>query len=459
LKEIDSLTMQPITRRIFNQTAASSVAAIGTTSLLTAPVFGANDRIRLGFIGLGNRGDQVLDAFMTHKDCEVAAICDIYQPYLDFAAKKLGTNPQQYRDYRKLLDDKSIDAVVIETPDHWHALQMIEACAAGKDVYVEKPLSLCVAEGRAMVRAASTHKRIVQVGIQRMTGALGREVADLLRGGAIGRVTSARAFHIQNEWPLGIGKPSDGTPPEGFDWNAWLGPAPMKPYNQNRTFYRFRCFYDYSGGQVTNFGVHYLASIHQALGLSAPLSVVAMGGKFANYDNREIPDTLEAIWHYPGDILVSFTQFNSSAAPAAARACEVEFRGTLGTLYLTSSGYEVVPEIILPNEFAARTPVDRSIERAYHQGGQARIEGKKGTGKISDIDHARNFLDCIKSRKQPNCDLEFAHRATSSALIANIALRTRSFLDWNATTETFENHPEANQYLRYDYREPYRFPT
>ncbi len=451
--------MSRMTRRSFGKSAVSTAAVVSTSALLSQNVLGANDRIRLGFIGLGNRGDQVLDAFLTHVDCEVVAICDLSQSYLDFAAKKIGTRPRQYRDYRKLLEDPSIDAVVIETPDHWHALQMIEACAAGKDVYVEKPLSLCVAEGRAMVRAARQHNRVVQVGIQRMSASLGREVAELIQGGAIGRVTSARAFHIQNEWPLGIGIPADGEPPEGFDWQAWLGPAPLKPYNKNRTFYRFRWFYDYSGGQLTNFGVHYLASIHQALGVSAPMSVVAMGGKFVNYDNREIPDTLEALWHYPGDVLVSFTQFNASAAPAAARPCEVEFRGTKGTLYLTTSGYEIVPEVILPNEFAARTPVDRSIERAHRQGGKFHIEPISSPGQISDADHARNFLDCVKSRKKPNCDVEFAHRATSAALIANIAHRTRSLLDWNATAEEFENNTRANQFLRYDYRAPYQFPS
>ncbi|MFN4257845.1 MAG: Gfo/Idh/MocA family protein [Gemmataceae bacterium] len=445
--------MSQVTRREFTKTAALA----GLTSALSSRrVLGANERIRLGFIGLGNRGDQVLTAFLQHKDCEVTAICDIYQPYLDFAAAKIGGNPRQFHDYRKLLDLADIDAVVINTPDHWHALQTIHACAANKDVYVEKPLSLCVVEGRKMVEAARRHQRVVQVGIQRLSSALGKEVAEFIRGGGIGKVTVARAFHVQNEWPQGIGRPADEPPPKGLNWNSWLGPAPVKPYNKNRSFYRFRWFYDYSGGQLTNFGVHYMASIHWALGVEAPLAVTAIGGKFADYDNREVPDTLEVLWSYPGNILVTFSQYNASGAPAAARLCEIEFRGTKGTLYLNTGGYEVVPEVILPNEFPARSPLDRAIERGYRVGGKPMIEGRKVTSKMLDADHARNFLDCVRSRAKPSCDIEFGHRATTAPLIANIAHRTRALLEWDAKTERFTNHDKANEMLSYEYRSPYQ---
>jgi predicted dehydrogenase len=436
-----------------------AAGVLSLPALSAARAYGAGERARIGFIGLGNRGDQVLDAFLKQKDCEVAAICDIYQPYLDFAAAKIGGKPEQFKDYRKLLDRKDLDAVVIATPDHWHALQAVHACEAKKDVYVEKPLSLCVAEGRAMVEAARRHERVVQVGIQRLSSQLGKEVAQIIREGGIGKVTAARAFHVQNEWPKGIGNPPDEEPPKGFDWDAWLGPAPMKRYNKNRTFYRFRWFYDYSGGQVTNFGVHYIASIHWALGVDAPKAVTAIGGKFANYDNREVPDTLEVLWHYPGDTLVTFSQFNASAAPGAARGCEIEFRGTKGTLYLNTGGYEIVPDVILPNEFVARTPTDREKERGYRKGGKPLIAAKKVTSRILDTDHARNFLDCVKSRKRPNCDVEFGHRATTAPLIANIAHRTRSLLEWDAKAERFTNHDAANGMLSYEYRKPYQLPS
>jgi predicted dehydrogenase len=446
--------MSKLTRREFTKT--TTLAGLGT-ALARSRVLGANERVRLGFIGLGNRGDQVLDAFLQHRDrdAEVVAISDIHQPYLDFAANKIGGSPEQFRDYRKLLDRKDLDAVVICTPDHWHALQTIHACRAGKDVYVEKPLSVCVAEGRKMVEAARTHKRVVQVGIQRRSAAYCKEVAEFIRGGGIGKVTVVRCFHIQNEWPRGIGSPPDEAPPRDFDWDAWLGPAPKRSYNKNRTFYRFRWFYDYSGGQLTNFGVHYLAQIHWALGVEAPRAVVAMGGKFADFDNREVPDTMEVLWTYPGDTLVTFSQFNASGAPAAARPGEIEFRGTKGTLYFGLRGYEVVPEVILPNEFFARTPVDRTIERSYRVGGKPVIEPKKVEGRILDADHARNFLDCVKSRQSCSCDVETGHRLTTAALIGNIAHKTKSYLEWDAATERFTNSDAANKLLSYEYRAPW----
>ena len=442
-----------ISRRTFQAATAAGVAAAVTRPTARAA---ASDRVRVGFIGLGNRGDQVLDAFLAQPDCDVVAVCDIHEPYVDFATRKIGRSPVRYRDYRKLLDHAGLDAVAVCTPDHWHALQMIHACRAGKDVYVEKPLGLCVAEGRRMVEAARRHDRVVQVGIQRLSSPMLTEVAGIVQSGGIGKVTAVRAFHVQNEWPLGIGSPPDEEPPAGFDWDAWQGPAPLRKFNRNRGFYRFRWFYDYSGGQLTNFGTHYLATIHRVLGVDAPLAATAIGGQFAAYDNREVPDTMEVLWHYPGDTLVTFSQFNASATPAAARPCEVEFRGTKGTLYLDSRGYEIVPEVLAVNEFPARTPLDRQTERGYRTGAKPQIEARKGTGSFADAAHARNFLDCVKSREKPSCDVEFGHRATSTVQIAGIAHRTRSLLEWNAARERFTGNDRANAMLDYDYRKAYR---
>jgi predicted dehydrogenase len=447
--------MKHPTRRDFTKAGAAGVL----TALSAGRVLGANDRVRLGFIGLGNRGDQVLDAFLVHKDAEVVALCDIYQPYLDFAAKKAGNSSKLFTNYRDVLDRKDVDAVVICTPDHWHALQTVHACEAEKDVYVEKPLSLCVAEGRWMVETARKHKRVTQVGIHRRSSEFCREAAEFVRKGGIGQVTVARAFHILNESPKGIGNPPNEEPPKDFDWEAWLGPAPKVPYNRNRTFYRFRWFYDHSGGQLTNFGVHYLDLIHWALGHDAPLAVTAMGGKYAGFDNREVPDTLEVLWQYPGNTLVTFAQYNATAAPAGVRNGEVELRGTKGTLYFQSNGYEVVPDVLSPNEVPARKPTDRTVERAYRNGSKAEIEAKKATGKADTTEHARDFLDCVKSRKQCHCDIETGHRETTAALIGNIAHRTKSYLEWDAKAERFTNNEAANKYLRYEYRAPYKLPV
>ena len=447
--------MNTWTRRDFTKTL---VLAGATTALGAARAAGANERVRIGCIGLGNRGDQVLDAFLKQPETEVAAVCDLNQAYMDFAAQKAGTSPKQFKDYRKLLELKDLDAVVIATPDHWHALMTVAACEAGKDVYVEKPLSLCVAEGRKMVEAVRRHQRVSQVGIHRRSVAVCAEAAELVRKGGLGKVTAARAFHIQNEWPKGIGNPPDGDPPSWFDWQAWLGPAPERRYNKNRTFYRFRWFYDYSGGQVTNFGVHYIDFIQWALGADAPECVTALGAHAAGMDdNREIPDTLEAVWKYPGGTLVTFSQFNATGAQWSLPGCELELRGTLGTLYLFGNGYDVVPDAITEREFPALSPLTRQQDAGWRNG-KPRMEPKKvRPGSTADTaPHARNFLDCVKSRAKCNCDIEIGHRSTSSTLLANIALKTHSVLDWDPQAEKFRNHPEANKLLSYPYRAPYR---
>jgi predicted dehydrogenase len=302
--------MNELTRRDFTR-AAGVATALGYSRIL-----GANDRVRVGYIGVGNRGDQVHDAFLEHGDNQTVAVCDLREDYMDFAVKKSRANPNKYKDYRKLLEDKEIDAVAISTPDHWHALMFIDACNAGKDVYVEKPMSLTVVEGRKMVETAERTKRVVQVGIHRRSAAFLKEAADFVRSGGIGRVTVAKGYHLRNEWPRGIGNIPDQKPPSEWEWDQWLGPAPKVPYNKNRNYYRFRWFYHYSGGQLTNFGVHYADMLRWCLGVDAPRAVTALGGKYAIRDNREIPDTLEVLWEFDGPTLMVFTQYNASAAPS-----------------------------------------------------------------------------------------------------------------------------------------------
>jgi predicted dehydrogenase len=431
------------------------VAAAAFTAASYQRVPGANERVRMGFIGLGNRGDQVLDAFLEHGDNEAVAVCDLREDYMDFAHKKSRANPTHYKDYRKLLEHKDLDAVAIATPDHWHALMCIDACNAGKDVYVEKPLSLTVVEGRKMVEAARRNKRVTQVGVHRRSSPFCREAADLIRTGGIGHVSMAAAYNIRNEYPNGIGNPPNTQPPPGVDWDLWLGPAPRVPYNRNRAFYNFRWFWHYSGGQVTNWGVHLLDMIHWAAGKEAPLSVAAMGGRFAVKDNREVPDTCEVLYEYPGGMLARFSQYSANGGQSP-RNCEVEYRGSLGTLYLLSSAYEVAPDRIGEIEIFIRTPLDRKTEREQRAQAKARIEPKAVKGSADTAFHARNFLDCVKSRATTNCDIEVGHRSTSAALIGNIALKTRASLQWDAKTERFTNHREANNYLHYEYRSPWK---
>ncbi|HYO81185.1 MAG TPA: Gfo/Idh/MocA family oxidoreductase, partial [Bryobacteraceae bacterium] len=358
--------------------------AAAVTALSYGRILGANDRVRMGYIGLGNRGDQVHDAFLEFGDSQTVAVCDLREDYLDLAVKKSRNSPNRYKDYRKLLDDKNVDAVVIATPDHWHAIQFIDACNAGKDVYVEKPFSLTVVEGRRMVETAERTKRIVQVGLQRRSSKMLQEAAEFVRSGGIGHVTVAKGYHLQNEWPNGIGATPDTNPPTEQEWDMWLGPAPKIPYNPNRTYYRFRWFYNYSGGQVTNFGVHYVDMLRWCLGQDAPNAVTALGGRYAVKDNREIPDTCEILWEYPGPTMVVFSQYNANNAPANPPGREMELRGTMGTMYVDLNGWEVVPQRTTETLVPARIPTDREHERAYGPSRKQMMEPRAVKGRVDN---------------------------------------------------------------------------
>ena len=439
--------MDGVTRRGF--------VAAGVTALSYTRILGANDRVRMGYIGVGNRGDQVHDAFLEWADQETVAVCDLRDDYMDLAIKKSRATPKKYKEYQRLLDDKGVDAVVIATPDHWHALMFIDACRAGKDVYCEKPFSLTVHEGRRMVQVADETRRVVQVGLNRRSAAFLKEAAEFVQAGGIGQVTMAKSYHLTNEWPRGIGQMSAENPPTPEEWDKWLGPAPKVPYDKNRMFYRFRWFYNYSGGQVTNFGVHYMDILRWCLGKDAPLAVTAMGGKYAVQDNREVPDTAEILWDF-GGTMVTFSQINCNAAGANAKSSEMELRGTKGTMYIDMDHWEVVPETNATMDIPARTPVDRDYEKSWSRTRKPAMEARQGKGSINPAPHARNFLDCIKSRKQTNCDALTGHRSTAATLIGNVALKTHSYLEWDAKAERFTNNAAANELLSYKYRAPYK---
>jgi predicted dehydrogenase len=451
--------MNKPTRRDFTRTAGLA------TALSYSRILGANDRVGVGYIGLGNRGDQVHDAFLEHGDCRTVAVCDLREDYMDLAVKKSRATPVRYKEYAKLLEDKDVDAVVIATPDHWHALMFVDACHAGKDVYVEKPLSLTVVEGRKMVETAEQTRRVTQVGTNRRSWKSYQEAAEFVRSGGIGRVTVARCFHLRNEWPVGLGAAPDSPPPSDWEWDHWLGPAPKVPHNRNRAYYNFRWFYNYSGGQLTNFGVHYVDVIRWCLGQDSPRSVTAIGGRYAGIeDNREIPDTLEVLWEFGGPTLVVFEQYNANAAPGTARDAEMELRGTKGTMYIRYANWEVVPEKIAqaPEGYDGGqgygNPLDRAGGRRFGASLKTAMEPKSRQGP-ADYDttaHARNFLDCIKTRAKCNADVLTGHISTTAALIGNIAHKTRSHLDWDGQAERFTNNDRANDFLHYEYRAPYK---
>lgn len=441
-----------IDRRMFQKSALALGALTAARGQARAA---ANERVAVGFIGLGNRGDQVLSAFQQQADVDVVALCDVYEPYVAAAQSKVGGRAKTFRDYRQLLELPEVQAVVISTPDHWHALPFVDACRAGKDAYVEKPLSLTVREGRRMVEVAKETGCITQMGVQRRSSPLVQEMVQMIRDGAIGHVSVVKAYHLANESPMGIGNPPDCDPPEDLDWDSWLGPAPKVAYNPNRCLYKFRWFWDYSGGQVTNTGTHWLDLIQWALGQDAPSSVVAMGGKYAVRDNREVPDTMEALWEYPGQTLVNFSQYNGNAAAGNVRGADLEFRGTEGTLHLRGNTLELLPELVRTDEMPALDPLGREENREQGRARQAVQKGFVKEGVVSDALHARNFVDCVKSRERTNCPVETGHRSTVPTLLANISLKLGRRLQWDAQSEQFKDDDAANQLLGYQYRAPW----
>ena len=428
-----------IPRRTFNKGAAATATGLSVAKLAGAAA--ANERVRLGFIGVANRGGQLLDAFMPHRDAQVVALADVDEVTLARAQEKVGGKVDTYGDFRKLLERKDLDAVVIATPDHWHALQTIMACQLGKDVYCEKPLSITVYEGRKMVEAARKYQRIVQVGLHRRSMDIYRQLAKYVQAGEIGKVTVARAYRLSNMFPDGIGKDPGSAPPKTLDWDMWLGPRQERPFNQNIAPYKFRWWQQYSS-QMGNWGVHYCDAIRWMLGEKAPVSVCAMGGKFAIDDDRDIPDTMQATFELPGGCLLVFGQFEANGNPAI-RTGEIELRGTQGSLYSSTKGYEVVPE--RGGQFQDRQPRMKPVKVSHRQSNHE-----------ATVAHARNFLDCIKSRQQPHCDVEDGHRSTTFAHVANISLAVGVRLNWDPEAERFTNNKQANELLHYQYRAPWK---
>ncbi len=437
---------EKITRRRFTKSSAAGVAAtIGLAAARADQVAGSNDRIRLGMIGVGNRGRQVLDGFLLQEDAEVVALCDIYKPYLEQAAAKVPNKPELFHDFRKLLERSDIDAVVIATPDHWHAIQTIDACNAGKDVYVEKPLAATIYEGRQMVEVARRTKRVVQVGLNRRSSDIWQQSADMITAGEIGHVTSSRAYRLSNMTPDGIGHSTAQPAPKDLDWDMWLGPRAARPFQENIAPYKFRWWSDFSS-QMGNWGVHYFDAIRWAIGQQAPTSVCSMGGIYAVDDDRNIPDTAIALFEFSSSHLLQFGTLEASGNKALLEG-EVELRGTEGTLYVgewgESRGIRILPE--KGGQFQ-----DHKLRREPFE-----YRNPQGYG-VQTAAHARNFLDCIKSRELPAADVEIGHHSTTMAHLANISLATKSRLEWDAEKEIITNLPEANEMLHYEYRGPWK---
>ncbi len=425
-----------INRRDFVKTATAAGVAAG----IAAPrAMGANERIRAGFIGIANRGGQLIKAAQSHSNLDIVALCDVHKPTLDQRAEEVGGDVAKYEDFRKLLERDDIDAVFIATPDHWHAIQCIQACEAGKDVYVEKPLSMTIHEGRRMVEVARRTKRVVQVGVHRRASEMFEELHQLVKSDYVGKVTASHAYRITNMWPNGIGRLQPQAPPSDLNWDLWLGPRAEQPYQDNIAPYKFRWWINYSS-QMGNWGVHYFDLIRWILDEEAPSAVCAMGGRYAVDDDRTIPDTAMAVFEFPSGGLMNFGQFEASGhrmLPA-----EIDLRGTKGIVYASSNKYEVIPE-----------------KGGQFQDPAPRCAAKEGRAAGSNHDltaqHIGDFLNCIKSRELPRADVEVGHRSTVFCHLANISLATKSRLEWDPVNERITNNEAANELLHYEYRAPW----
>ena len=439
-----------INRREFMKRAAFATAGAGlaVSGVGATQVMGANEKIRVGVIGTGREGRTVMAGFLKQPDVEVVAVCDVYRPNLDKGLTDAGGRAKDYKDFREVLDRKDIDAVVIATPDHWHALLTVLACHAGKDVYVEKPLANSIEEGKRMVEAARKYNRVVQVGTEWRSNTYFQKGVQVVQDGLIGKVSYVRSWNYINLYPEGVGNPADSDPPEGLDWDLWLGPAPKVAYNWNRfgvgdRWSTFRYFWDYAGGWMTDWGVHYINVVQWAMKVDGPSAVVASGGKWYLQDNCQTPDTLQATFEYPGFVA---TYENRLCNQGVDREWwGMEFYGTDGSLVLGDAGLHVYRDKRGHWSELGQNQVDRTptIEMKGFEEDYAA--------------HVRNFLDCVKSRQRPATDIEIGHRATTTCHLGNIAYRTQSRLVWDVANEKLlQGGAEAWKLLTVEYRAPWK---
>ncbi len=438
-----------LSRRSFVKQTAAGTAGAAVAAGPALGALGANEKVTVGFIGTGSRGHYYVQEFKACKGVEIAAICDVYEPYRRRAIETAGNGPDGYNDFRKMLERKDIDAVCICTPDHWHALGFIYSCEAKKHTYVDKPLCCVVEEGRAMVRAADRNKVVSQVGTEFHSQPFFRKAVEIVQAGDLGHVSAVHCWVHGNKAPEGLGNPPDCEPPKGLDWDLWLGPAPKVPYNRNRCLYQFRWFWDYSGGIVTDWGVHLIDIIQWALGVNAPKAAMCQGGIYALKDNRETPDTVEVTWEYEtpsGGTLVTFSHRSGNAYGHAFRhgssrqyvshGHNIVFYGSEGTLICNMSGYEVYPE---------------------NRDGKPRCKPRRSwENHCPEKPHIEDFLKAIRTGSSPICPIEVGHRSTSACQVANLSYHTKKRVEWDPVNERVTNVPEANKYLHKAYRPPWK---
>ena len=440
--------MSKVSRRSFVKKSVLAGVFAGITAKSYRATFASeapSERVRVGMIGVGNQGGprNNMKYFLNN----IEALCDLDANYLAeagaFLQKEAGRSATMTDDYRRLLDSKDLDAVVVTVPDQWHALMTIEACQAGKDVYCEKPLTLVIGEGRPMIEAARKHRRIVQTGTMQRSGLEFKFVTDLVLSGALGKVKEVNVTLPGPNWIDRAKKPvADSTPPSGFDFDRWLGPAPLRPYNKNRVHYLFRFYWDYSGGQQTNFGAHHLDTAQWGLGMddSGPVSVEGT----AVYHPEgwyETPDRTVIKYKYANGVIMNCRQTPGTESKKQG----TEFVCEKGSIFVWRGGVvasapEVLKSVDVPGPLIhdGRIVTLPAAEKRY-----------------ANFAHIHNFIDCVKSRETPAADISIGHRSATVCHLGNIAVRTGKKINWNPRTETIEGDPEAAKWLTKEYRKPY----
>jgi predicted dehydrogenase len=431
-------------RRVFLKNTAITTAGLTLVPSLSSALSGcsSSDRINVGLIGCNGMGFADLTTFLENKQVECIALCDVDENVLNRRAadveKIRGKKPANlYKDWRKLIDNKDINVVIVGTPDHWHCMMMIAACEAGKDVYCEKPIGRTIEECNLMVKAAKRYKRVVQVGQWQRSDPHWQEAVDFIRSGKLGKIRLVRVFSYQG-WCPSIPVLADEPVPAGVDYDMWLGPATKRPFNRNRFHFTFRWFWDYAGGLMTDWGVHLLDYALYGMDVTAPKSIMAMGGKYGYpTDACETPDSLQTIYEFDG-FNIMWDHAIGINDGGYGRTHGLGFVGENGTLVVDRDGWEVIPEIVTNTKRMEAVPL------------------KKGTGQ-GLRNHVKNFLECTVSRNpNTNASIEIgAHIAKFSAL-GNIAYRSGKKLIWDGVK--FTNDEAANSYLIPTYREPWTLP-
>lgn len=418
--------------------AAAMPSALHGLPRIVAP----SDRLNVAAIGINGMGWADLTALLKLPDVNCVALCDVDKNVLDKRMAELaqkGIKVKAYGDYRKLLEDKSIDAVVIGTPDHWHCLQMTDACAAGKDVYVEKPIGNSIAECRAMVAAQERHQRVVQVGQWQRSQQHFKDAIDFVYSGKLGQIRLVKAWAYMG-WMKSIPKQPDGTPPPGVDYDTWLGPAQKRPFNPNRFHFNFRWYWDYAGGLMTDWGVHLLD--YALLGMKAenPRSIMAAGGKFAYPDDAaETPDTLTTVYEFDGFNIQWEHAIGIDGGPYS-RDHGIAFIGNNGTLVLDRGGWEVIPEKEKNQPKMEAVPRQQKVDNGL------------------DL-HAKNFVEVIKSRKfsDLHTPVQAGANVAIHAQMGNIAFKTGKKIYWDKEKGEFKDG-DANKLLAATYHNGYKLP-